>query len=155
MPYEIQQMSHRHHAVLDWMLLNPDRPLKHCSADLGYTKEWIYALVHTDAFQAELAQRRKQLENQVIAGVHKKMAEATDRALDIVIDALSTDDCDAGYAFAVADKGMKHIGASKDIKQTNVQTNVQVNESRVTQNVLARGRELIRAFGAPKESAAD
>ena len=55
--YPLKKMSHRHQAVLTWLIANPHRSLKECAADLHYTPEWVRILVNTDIFQAHYRER--------------------------------------------------------------------------------------------------
>lgn len=55
--WQPQKLSHRHDAVLHWLIANPDRPLKDCAECLGYTPQFIYMLVGSDMFQAEYRRR--------------------------------------------------------------------------------------------------
>lgn len=46
-------------AIIDWMLVNPDKPLKQCAKDLGRGEDTIYTITSSDIFRARLAERRQ------------------------------------------------------------------------------------------------
>lgn len=47
-------------AIIDWMLLNSDKPLKQCAKDLGRSEDTIYTITSSDIFKARYAQRRQE-----------------------------------------------------------------------------------------------
>ena len=50
------KLSHRHRAIAQWMLSNPGRSLRDCADELGYTQAWLSTVIHTDIFQAHIAE---------------------------------------------------------------------------------------------------
>jgi hypothetical protein len=72
--YSIQKINHRHEQIINWLLANPHRTLKECAAEFGYTKEWIYALVGTDLFQAEYQRRAREAAVPAIHTVRTRIA---------------------------------------------------------------------------------
>ena len=55
-------MSHRHDAVLTWLIANPHRSLKECAQALNYTPEWVRILVNTAIFQTHYRKRCEAVE---------------------------------------------------------------------------------------------
>ena len=56
-------------AIIDWMLLNPDKTLKQCAEFLGRKPDTIYSITSSDIFKARLAQRRQDYNDRLAAGI--------------------------------------------------------------------------------------
>ncbi len=54
---QIQSVSVKHDAILDFMLVNPGMKLYRVAAHFDVTQAWLSVIIHSDAFQARLAEK--------------------------------------------------------------------------------------------------
>lgn len=75
MPHPMQTRNGRvrfrfwYDAIIDWMLLNPDKTLKQCAKDLGRKEDTIYTITSSDIFKHRLAERRADYNARLAAGI--------------------------------------------------------------------------------------
>jgi hypothetical protein len=86
MALELAKLNHRHEALIDWMLTNPDRPLKFAAEDLGYTVSYIYAIRCSDMFKAAYEERRQAVNGALHMELVDKLSQATDTWLEKVTE---------------------------------------------------------------------
>lgn len=48
---EIKSLSHRHEAIGEWLLANPEKKLQECAAQFGVTQAWLSTIIHSDIFK--------------------------------------------------------------------------------------------------------
>jgi hypothetical protein len=133
------------------MLVNPDRSMRECADAFGYSQSWLSSLVHSDMFQAALAQRQGDVASRVADSIPMKLRVAGDLAVEKLTEALM-DSEDKNFILNAADKILHRLGYAPQSARAPAgfavgagsQVNFQVN---VTD--LARARELM--VGAPVE----
>ena len=111
----IQKVNHRHGAIIDWLLCNPDKTLLECAAEFGYTKEWIYRLVNTDLFQAAYHRRAEELRSPVVHSIQAKIMRLANSGLDRAIEKIESGASSEGFhtsAMKMALEGLGYLGAS-------------------------------------------
>ena len=73
----VEKLSDTHHRILFWLVENPGKSLTECARIFNYTAGWIGQVVHSDLFQARLAEMRKHHEVQLLSVQEKLMALAS------------------------------------------------------------------------------
>ena len=58
---QIQKMSARHEAILQFMIANPTMKMSKVAAHFGVTGAWLSTIIWSDAFQNQLARRHDEL----------------------------------------------------------------------------------------------
>jgi hypothetical protein len=56
-------------AIIDWMLVNTDKPLKDCGKAIGRSEHTIYCIVSSDIFKHRYAQRRQEYNERLSANI--------------------------------------------------------------------------------------
>lgn len=69
--YNPKNLAWWHEALADWMLNNPDKPMKDAAVAFNVTPTYIYMLKNSDTFQAYWKRRRERVE----AGVEQTAEE--------------------------------------------------------------------------------
>jgi hypothetical protein len=57
MMHQLKDINHRHEQIVNWLILNPDKPLGDCARFFGYSQPWLSQVVHSDMFQALYQER--------------------------------------------------------------------------------------------------
>jgi hypothetical protein len=82
MMHQLQDLSHRHQAIIDWLILNPDKGLGDCAAHFNYTKVWLSNIVHSDMFQAAYQEQCKARHALAVHTLVNEMGGLTALAID-------------------------------------------------------------------------
>lgn len=78
-------MTYRHSNIIDWMLQNPERPLKEAADETGFTPQYLYMIRKSDMFRAEYERRRSELEAALHVDMLDKWKQVEDELLDKMI----------------------------------------------------------------------
>lgn len=106
---ELRRISFSHEALINWMIENPHRNLRDAAAYFDYTQAWLSSIIHSDLFQAKLAERQNAVFALVAQGIPAKLAAATDIALGKLTEKLE-DTEDAKFLLDSADKLLHRMG---------------------------------------------
>ncbi len=114
---QIKKISHRHEAIMDWLLANPhEKNLAVLCDQLNVSRSWLSTVMNTNAFKAKFEERRREYNRMVGQDVISKQLKVLDRALDHTLDYLEQDPeeqaIDPEFAFNIADKMSKNLGFS-------------------------------------------
>jgi len=147
---QIAEMSFSHHAIIDWMLSNPDALLADCAKAFGYTQPWLSTIIHSDAFKAEFSRRRGQLDEHIAHGIHAKMAAVSKKALDHLEELLDgADTLDPRLVLDIADRTLHRQGYAPSKAGVNIfaqQNIIQPAPGAVDKSVLDEAKNLMRAI---------
>jgi len=150
---QIQRVSHRHEAIIDFLLAHPDEKDLHVlCGQLNVSRSWLSIVMNSDAFRAEYMKRRGEYNQELAAGVQTKMYSAASKALDAVIQSLNDDELDPRFALDVVDKTTNRLGlGAKPGGSPLVEMN-QVNVHVVDKALLETARQAMRTvISLPRE----
>ena len=85
---DLQKTNHRHEAIAEWLVSNPDKQMGDCAKFFKYTQPWLSRIVHSDLFQAyyrNLCDKRGEI---AVHSIAAKLNYAVNIALDKTIDRL-------------------------------------------------------------------
>ena len=134
-------MSHRHQAVLTWMLANPDRKLSECATELGYTRAWISCIVHSDVFQSALARHQEQIMEGTVLSLNEKLTGIAHEAADQLMEQLEHT-AEPKFLLETMDKTLSKLGYGAPRAGTNIfMPGAQQQNNTVTPDILAKARE--------------
>jgi hypothetical protein len=153
---QIQKMSSRHQAILNFILANPTCKYSEVAAEFGVTQAWLSTIIHSHAFQDQLRRRHDELFDAAVvqplgdklhAAAHMTLDEYMEKVPNLSADQLisSTDKLLGKLGFGTKQNGATVIHG--DVIQNN-----QVNSAHVSPEVLAEARERI---GTNQVGAAD
>lgn len=149
---QLKEMDIRHHAILNWMLLNPGRSSRECADYFGVSQSWLSILTRSDVFQVELNKRQMQIAARICQTIPERLRMIADVSLDKLATKLEESE-DPDFILEVADKTLARLGygtgprtAINLAAQQNVQQNFYVSEGD-----LAQAREVMGAQEAPLE----
>jgi len=151
-PKGLGKLSYSHDALINWLLVNPDRPLKDAAAYFGYTQAWISTIIHSDVFQAKLFVRQQAVFVQVSQSIPAKLGAAVNIALERMTEKLELCD-DPKYLLDATDKLLHRMGYAPAAARTPVgapviQTNTQINNFTVSALDLEAARMMAQAANA-------
>lgn len=106
---DIQKISHTHDLLMDWLLENPERPLRDCALYFGYTQAWVSTIIHSDIFQAKLSERQGEIFAQVAQDIPSKLRATAGMALEKLAAAVEHSE-DPEFLLSAADKTLHRLG---------------------------------------------
>lgn len=86
----IQKISHRHDAIIDWLICYPTRSLRDCAESFGMGVEWLRRLINTDMFQAEYRKRAAETRGMMVWDLKSQIANTASLALEEAAKRLET-----------------------------------------------------------------
>lgn len=141
-------MSSKHEAILQFMIANPTLKMSQVAASFGVTPAWLSTIVHSDAFQNQLARRHDELfDVAVVQELGDKVTAAAHLTIDEYLEKVPT--LSADQLITSTDKLLGRLGyGSKNGNGSTVfnvgeGANIQVNQHQVSPDVVARAREKI------------
>lgn len=105
----IAKVSVTHEAIMDWMVLNPEKSMRECAGSFGYTQAWLSSIVNSAAFRARLAEKRGEILSVVALGLPEKLTGIAHAALDNLARELDRNG-DAELAMKAADLALRGLG---------------------------------------------
>lgn len=85
----IKRVSYSHDAMIDLIIAQPGITHNELAANFGYTFPWVSRVVNSDAFQARLAARKKDIiDPQLILSIEERFRAVAAKSLDVVLDKL-------------------------------------------------------------------
>jgi len=151
--YQVQSRSITHDILIDWLIANPGRgQMTRCAAEFGFTNAWLSTLVHSDAFQAKLRDRKEEVFETVIVPLRDKIVGVADRAVEKLGEELE-ETSDPRLLLDVADKMLHKLGYAPKVNAapagTGVVNNTQINNYAVSPGLLAAAREKAKKGDLP------
>jgi hypothetical protein len=150
------RLNYRYEGIIDFMLANPEMKRGEIAEELGYTQAWFSSLTHSDAFINRYAERRQELEEELMGRHVARLHTLAEKSAKRVEEALEPDDereVDPRFALDVHSKvlsnlgfGPKPNGGQGGTGPSTVNTTVNV----VTQEKLSEARRRVE-FVAKQE----
>jgi hypothetical protein len=137
---QLQNISHTHDQIMNWLIANPEKKLAECAAHFGYTQAWLSQIIHSDIFQAALKERQGVVFGRIAASTEERLAGLAFLATEKLTDALEKTG-DNGFILDSFDKIMHRAGYAPG--KNIVQSAQQVNNFYVTREDLDKARKAI------------
>jgi len=148
----VQKLSVKHTDVMNFMLANPLVKLADVARHFGMTQPWLSCIIHSEAFQAELATKSGEIFSATVLPIKQKMTAIAHQALDQIGDRMPM--MEDKVVAQVADSVLDRLGfGSKVVPLTPAPTgHVTINFN--LKNELEEARKLIGARSAVSPGAA-
>lgn len=142
---QIQKMSHKHEAILNYILANPTEPMGNVAGYFGVTFSWLSTIVHSHAFQDQLSRRKDEMfDSHILQGVGDKLTAAANVTLEAYLEKVPTLTPD--QLISASDKILNRLGyGSKGAAGTTINGNVvqNIQNNHVSKDVLEEARSRI------------
>jgi hypothetical protein len=131
---EIQRITVRHEAIMDYLLANPTQKLGDVARHFNMTQGWLSQVIHSDAFQALLSEKQNIIFHESVLPLREKMMNVAHLALDRLSETLPME-TETRTLSQVAESVLDRLGFSpKNPGQGNV-TEVNLSVSVVRSEV--------------------
>ena len=107
----IARISYTHDAMIDLIIANPAMSQGELAGKFGYTPAWVSQVMNSDAFQARLAERKKDIiDPSLVLSVEEKLKAVTSKSLDVVLQKLQNPGVSVETALKGVELGTKALG---------------------------------------------
>lgn len=111
---EIKKVSIKHESIMNYIMENPQTPLRDVAAFFGISQSWLSTVIHSPAFQDRLAEKKDVLfHHTVVSTIKDKISVLAHKALDKLnenIDFMSTKETRETAEMAL--EGLGYVGKS-------------------------------------------
>lgn len=139
---DIASLNHRHEAIALWLLANPDRPLKECAAQLGYSQSWLSIIINSQAFRDYYGKMREEMDGPEIISLREKLTGLAHMTVERLAEKAQHVE-DPSKLLEIADKALHRLGYAPsrgpEPAQASV-TNQQNNYYVVDKDLLSQAR---------------
>lgn len=145
-------------SVIDWMLSNPDKAIRHAAASFDVSENWLYTVVSSDAFQERLAERRREISDAIKEEVLDRAGRVASkglRELEKRLDNQETSKIPLRSLSEVTETALKALGygaGSGASIVVNNQNNVAVVETAASAETIHAVRQQMREGHAAVQS---
>lgn len=138
---EIQKVSVRHDAIMDYMLSNPMMKLGEVARVFDVSQPWLSCIIHSDAFQIQLSEKKSGVFNATVLPLREKLNGVAHLAVEKLGDVLENASVvnDKQFIADTTDSILKNLGYSPKSVPPSIAGNVQ------NQNVFVVDREALAA----------
>lgn len=143
---QIQNLSHRHKEIADWLLVNPHiKNLQTLCDKLNISRSWLSIVMQSDVFKEYFDKRRHDYEQTLQGRLAVRQLDIALKALDKLDDIIASDEVDDRLIFDIANKTAINCGFGGTRNKTTVieERTREVSRS-VDPTTLAHAREMIR-----------
>lgn len=132
-------------AIMDWMIMNPGRPMKELADAFGYSQAWLSSIINSSCFQARMAEKRGEITALVALDLPQKISSAAHMAVDRMTEHMERNP-DPQFALEVAKLTFPALGyGAKHGGITINQQGATVQQVFATPAELAEARALMAA----------
>lgn len=108
---QISNVSHRHEAIISYLIAHPDAKLGDVAREFGYTQSHLSVIIHSDAFRMQLAEKQKEFHSELTRPIKERLHAVATKSLDKVETML---DCnailDVNALVKIAEMAMDRVG---------------------------------------------
>lgn len=144
---QLKNLSNKHEEILLWLLEHPFAKLSECALACGVTQGWLSQIIHSDLFQARLAEVRGEILNVGVLSLHEKVSALASEAVDALLEKLPEIE-DAERLESIADMTLKRLGfgtsAAPAVAAPVINNNIIVADKAS----LAQARSIVREVKA-------
>lgn len=144
---QIASISHRHEAIVDWLLTHPEeRNLQALANHMNLSRSWLSIVMNSDVFK-EYYERRRIEYNATLAGeIVDRQHRVTAKALTKLEQILDDDELDPRLVLDVANKTAERLGygTKQGTKTTIKDERIQEVVRPVSAGALTAAREVMR-----------
>lgn len=154
---QLQRISIKHEAILNYMLTNPAEKLGKVAEHFRVSQAWLSVIVHSDVFQGLLAEKNQEFSHESLIPLREKVLGVAHLAVDKLSEAIehSSPVSDKAYIADTTNLVLKSLGYGASVGPAAGGGAPVVNNTVIVANKddLAKARGLMRAVqGVPQEA---
>lgn len=144
---QLKNLSNKHEEILLWLLEHPFAKLSECAIACGVTQGWLSQIIHSDLFQARLAEVRGGILNVGVLSLHEKVSALASEAVDALLEKLPEIE-DPEQLESIADMTLKRLGFGTSSAPAASAPVINNNIIIADKASLAQARDIVREVKA-------
>lgn len=142
---QIQSISHRHQAIVDWLLTNPEvKNLNVLCQQMNVTRAWLSVVMNSDVFKDYYAKRRAAWEANMHDEIGQKLLRLASQTIDKMAEIVADDETDPRLVHEACSKTLDRLGFAPKAGRTIVEEKTQEFTRSVPAGVVGEAREILR-----------
>jgi hypothetical protein len=138
-----RKLSHKHEAILQAVLSNPEAKLKTIAQHFNVSQSWLSCVIHSDAFQARMAECKEEIFHASLLPIKHRVETVAGLALDRLTEGLELNTLSAEETRKTAEMSLRALGfGAKESKPPGPLLAVGVNLT-VDSALLAEARSRV------------
>lgn len=140
---QIQKMSAKHENILNYIMANPTLKMGDVANFFGVTQPWLSTIIHSHAFQDQLARRQNEFfDAAIVQDLGTKLTGAVDITIERYLERVP--DLTPDQLISASDKLLGRLGfGTQRSTVVHGNINIQQNHNHVSSDVLKEARERI------------
>lgn len=150
----LQKLSHKHEAIMVFMLAHPAMPLGDVAKHFNISQPWLSSVIHSDAFKAKFSSMRDEYMGTSMLGLLDKVELLAHMSLDKLIEELPQTS-GVGPAQTVMNDTLKALGygaPAAGAGSIHLHGNGPIQVNQVDRNILERANEKRLAAAGRREN---
>jgi hypothetical protein len=152
----IQKLRYSHEALIDLMITNPEMSQNDLAARFGYTASWISQVITSDAFQARLMERTREVVDPLVhAAVEARLRGTLARSLELLQKKLAVENPTDQLVLRSLELSSRALGYGAREQTPDVRHDVNQHLERLAErmtSLLQHKREVLTIDQPPVES---
>ncbi len=108
--FQLAKLSHRHHAIMDYMLANPVARMPEIAEHFKVSPAWLSTVRNSDLFKARFAERRKLMDEDHSNRISQKMMDLAEKGIDKLTDIIEDDEQDGRLKLDASKMALESLG---------------------------------------------
>jgi hypothetical protein len=150
---QLQKVSVKHDAILDYLLANPATRLGDVARHFGVSQPWLSVIVHSDVFQARLQEKSQDMFHGTVVPLREQLLGVAHVGVEKLGEALENASAisDKEFIADTTDSILKNLGYSPRSAAPGSSPPAVVNNVMVVdRDTLAEAREKMRGIPDPR-----
>jgi hypothetical protein len=142
---QVIRLSHRHEAILNWLIANPEQKLEDCAREFGVTQPWLSSLIHCDLFQSALREKQAYVFGEISITVKDRITHLAHESLRRLTERIESGSVSNDQLIDSAELAVKSMGFGAPKPQGPINNNFVFQTPQIDASTLADARQLMYA----------
>ena len=111
---QVLSLSNKHRAILEHMVANPAQKLGEIAATFDVSPSWLSVLIHSDAFQEELAKKRGEVFHPAMVSLQERLTGMAHLVLDKLGEEIDNGKLTGGQLIETSTSVLDRLGYGPD-----------------------------------------
>lgn len=152
---QLKRLSHRHEAIMDFLLANPQMKLAQVAEYFKVTGPWLSTVIHSDLFRTRMAHRREAMEGVQHMRISQKLLDIAEDGLGAMHDVVQDTEIDPKTKLDITRTSLEAIGilgkAGGGVGAVNVNVTQNADPHAADAQALREARErMVHTINQPK-----
>lgn len=108
--FTLQKLSHRHHAIMDYMLAHPVKRQPEVAAYFKVTPAWLSTVRNSDLFKARFAERRRLMDEDQSTRIASRLADVAEDGIEALSDIIADEEQDGRLKLDATKMALESLG---------------------------------------------